>query len=326
MTRRVAVIGAGLAGLVCATALRRAGHVVTVLDKGRGPGGRMSARRVETPLGQVTFDHGAQYFTARDPGFQAQVRAWALAGVCAPWPAAGEGAWVGTPAMNAPIRALAQPLDVVWGRRVEAMVQGQAGWTLIADGAPPLETDVVILAVPAEQAAVLLDGHDAAGASLARATPAQPCWTVMAAFAEPLPVAADILRSPGTIGWAARNSAKPGRGGPEAWVIQASRDWSAAHLELPAEAVADRLAGAFADLAGVDWPAPLSLAAHRWRYARSGAAGAEALWSPETGLGVCGDWLVGPRVECAWLSGLALARKMAAAPWPVEVRRGDLAI
>ena len=51
MTRRVAVIGAGLAGLACATALARAGHAVTVLDKGRGPGGRMSARRVETSLG-----------------------------------------------------------------------------------------------------------------------------------------------------------------------------------------------------------------------------------------------------------------------------------
>ncbi|MDP3634933.1 FAD-dependent oxidoreductase [Phenylobacterium sp.] len=86
MTRRVAVIGAGLAGLACATALRRAGHAVTVLDKGRGPGGRMSARRVETPLGQVTFDHGAQYFTARDPGFQAQVRAWAWPGSARPGP------------------------------------------------------------------------------------------------------------------------------------------------------------------------------------------------------------------------------------------------
>ena len=318
MTLGVAVIGAGLAGLACATVLARAGHVVRVLDKGRGPGGRMSARRVETPLGQATFDHGAQYFTARDPGFQAQVRAWALDGVCAPWPAAGDDAWVGTPAMNAPIRALAQPLDVVWGRRVEALVRREAGWTLIVEDAAPLDAQVVIVATPAEQAAVLLDAHDAAAARLARATPAQPCWTLMAAFSDPLPVAADILRGAGPIGWAARNSAKPGRDGPEAWVIQASPDWSGAHLELPAEAVADQLAAAFAELAGVDWPAPLSRTAHRWRYARSGAAGAQALWSPGSGLGVCGDWLVGPRVECAWLSGMALARKIAAAPAPVS--------
>ncbi|CAN5517548.1 NAD(P)-binding protein [soil metagenome] len=303
-----------MAGLACATALRAAGYPVTVLDKGRGPGGRMSARRAETPVGLVTFDHGAQYFTARDPGFRAQVDAWAGAGVCAPWPAAGDEAWVGTPAMNAPIRALAEPLGVMWSRRVDALVPREAGWALVAEGATPLEVEVVILATPAEQAAVLLAPHDATSARLARETPAQPCWTVMASFAKPLPVAADLFRGQGVIGWAARNSAKPGRGATEAWVIQATPEWSAAHLEDPAEAVADRLAAAFADLAGVEWPPTLSLAAHRWRYARSGAAGVEALWSPETGLGVCGDWLIGPRVECAWLSGLALAAKVGAAP------------
>ena len=36
-----------------------------------------------------------------------------------------------------------------------------------------------------------------------------------------------------------------------------------------------------------------------------------ALWNGELGLGACGDWLIGPRVECAWLSGRELARQMA---------------
>jgi len=48
---RTAVIGAGMAGLTCATALRAAGHGVLVLDKSRGPGGRMSTRRLG--LGQA---------------------------------------------------------------------------------------------------------------------------------------------------------------------------------------------------------------------------------------------------------------------------------
>ena len=58
-----AIIGAGMAGIACADALQAAGHAVAVFDKGRGPGGRMSTRRMETPLGTVAFDHGAQYFT-----------------------------------------------------------------------------------------------------------------------------------------------------------------------------------------------------------------------------------------------------------------------
>ncbi|MDP3490273.1 MAG: FAD-dependent oxidoreductase, partial [Phenylobacterium sp.] len=44
---KIAIIGAGMAGLSCAEALSDAGHAVQVLDKGRGPGGRMSTRRIE---------------------------------------------------------------------------------------------------------------------------------------------------------------------------------------------------------------------------------------------------------------------------------------
>ena len=80
---RIGIVGAGMAGLACAEALTSAGHAVVVLDKGRGPGGRMSTRRLETPLGEVRFDHGAQYFTGRDPGFRARVAAWIAAGIAA---------------------------------------------------------------------------------------------------------------------------------------------------------------------------------------------------------------------------------------------------
>ena len=65
----IAIIGAGMAGLSAALALKAAGRNPVLFDKGRGPGGRMSARRAQTPLGEVRFDHGAQFFTARDPDF-----------------------------------------------------------------------------------------------------------------------------------------------------------------------------------------------------------------------------------------------------------------
>ena len=81
----IAVIGAGLAGLSCAQALLRAGHTVHVFDKARGPSGRMSTRRAEDAHGPWQCDHGAQYFTARDPAFRAEVARWQQAGVAAVW-------------------------------------------------------------------------------------------------------------------------------------------------------------------------------------------------------------------------------------------------
>ena len=63
---RVAVIGAGLCGAAAAATLVQSGYQVTVFDKGRAVGGRMSSKR--TAAGYL--DMGAQYFTARSPKFQ----------------------------------------------------------------------------------------------------------------------------------------------------------------------------------------------------------------------------------------------------------------
>jgi predicted NAD/FAD-dependent oxidoreductase len=56
---RIAVIGAGIAGLACAREIARADVAVTVFEKARGLGGRLATRRD----GNLAFDHGAQYLT-----------------------------------------------------------------------------------------------------------------------------------------------------------------------------------------------------------------------------------------------------------------------
>jgi renalase len=305
---RIAIVGAGLAGLSCAQALRAGGIEVTLFDKGRGAGGRMATRRIETTLGVTAFDHGAQYFTARDPAFCAEVQAWATAGLASRWAAAGEDAWVGAPAMNAPLKALAADLDVRWATRVDTVERDAAGWSLAGDGWRADGFDALISALPAEQTAALLGDAAPALAAIAAATPSEPCWTAMAVFADRLPTPADVHKSEGPAAWAARNSAKPGRTGPEAWVVQASPDWSRRRLEDEPTAVAPDLLGFFLEAAALPAIGPVHLSAHRWRYARSGRARARELWDGRLRIGACGDWLIGPRVENAWLSGRELAR------------------
>ena len=41
-TPHIAIIGVGMAGVTCARTLRQAGHNVTLFEKSRGLGGRMS--------------------------------------------------------------------------------------------------------------------------------------------------------------------------------------------------------------------------------------------------------------------------------------------
>jgi renalase len=302
-----AIIGAGMAGLACADALKDAGHNVALFDKARGPGGRMSTRRMTTPLGNVSFDHGAQYFTARESGFRRLVDAWCEAKIALPWPTAGDDAWIGIPGMNAPVRHMAASHAVAWGSLVTGMVRKTNRWWLVGDFGEQGPFDALILAIPAEQAAAILSLHDFAMARIAMMARSQPCWTAMFAFDAPLDNVAPVIRNQGEIAWAARNSAKPGRCGPEAWVVQANASWSDCWLEAPLEQVSQMLLAALAEQAGRAVPKPIASAAHRWRYALSAGTGDGALWNPDLGLGACGDWLLGPRVECAWLSGRMLA-------------------
>ena len=304
---RIAIVGAGMAGMSCGQRLSRLGHEVRLFDKGRGPGGRMATRRMEDGGTTLHFDHGAQYFTARDPRFVEQVAHWEASGVAARWAAAGDDAWVGTPAMNAPLKAMAGELGVQFGTRIEQLVRDGEGWQLDGEGAPDARFDAVLVAVPAEQAGPLLQPHAPAMARLADQTASDPCWTLMAGFEAPLALVQDTLRQRGPIGWAARNNAKPGRASEECWVVQASPEWSRAHLEEDAETVAAALLAELAEANGGPLPRQLGATAHRWRFARSGTAGEEALWDAEQRIGVCGDWLIGPRVEAAYMSGLLLA-------------------
>ncbi|WP_338240517.1 NAD(P)/FAD-dependent oxidoreductase [Aurantiacibacter hainanensis] len=305
----IAIIGAGMAGLACAARLTSNDHAVRLFDKGRGPGGRMSSRRVEIDGETLHFDHGAQYFTARDERFVRQVEEWEADGVVARWPNARDGAWVGTPAMNAPVKAMAAGANVTFGARIESIRAVGTVWRLEGEGAPDGAFEAVISAVPAEQVGPLLGLHVPQITDLAERTVSDPCWTLMIGFDDP-PDLPDTIRDAWPIGWAARNASKPQRGESECWVVQGSPAWSREYLEEEQDMVSVLLFDALREQAGGRLPGVRHSSAHRWRYAMSGNAGRGAIWDPETRLGACGDWLNGPRVEDAWLSGWELAQKV----------------
>lgn len=307
----VAIIGAGMAGLACARALADAGARVSVIDKGRGLGGRIATRR--GALGAV--DHGAVALSATKGAcehapysgrYGAYLAAAAAQGAAAFWPAAQ--AWVGLPGMSGIVKPLAQGLSVQVGAEVTGLVRAGQEWRLQGDGVPDTAFDQVILAIPQPQAFGLLtpwpEGQQVIGAARMRAV-----WTAMARFDLPLPLRDDLIGlADGPIAQAIRTSAKPGRGDGEAWVLHASADWTAAHLDLDKPAAAGLLLAAFFDRFGLAPAAPVWLEGHRWRYGLT----AQPLGQPfvrdaAAGLSVCGDWCLGDSACDAFVSGSALA-------------------
>ena len=110
------IIGAGMAGLSAARILSQKGHEVTVLDKGRGVGGRMSTRTIEN----AKADHGAQYFSVKTPEFQVLISEFQSENITAEWLLAQREnvRYVGAKGMNMIPKKIASTLNVLVNEKV----------------------------------------------------------------------------------------------------------------------------------------------------------------------------------------------------------------
>lgn len=324
MTKKtIAIVGAGLAGLSCAVRLTELGHHVELFEKSRGPAGRMSTKRSEG----WAADHGAQYFTARDPMFIEQVKKWVADQTVALWTPeikvyeanqwstfqSQDLRYVGTPAMNTPAKQLAKGLVLHASQTIDALSRKDGQWFLHSAEAGNIAKgfDELILAIPGPQALTLAQHLDPHIQTITGQSNMKGCWTLMARFQDRPEVSFEAaFVNQEIISWVARNSSKPQRTGQESWTIQANPLWSQEFIELSKEEVTERML-ACAKTLGLDCT-EAEIVVHRWRYASGSTTATLGFYSnPALHLGMCGDWLNGGRVEGAWLSGYHLASQFA---------------
>ena len=154
-TTDILIIGAGLAGLLAATDLQASGFHSIVVDKGRGVGGRLASRRI----GSATFDHGAQFITARTPRFAALLNEWQELGLVTEW-YRGTNAehiyWRGVPSMTAIPKHLAKSLHVRLEMKMTALKQESSRWLAIFENGETITANAVLLTAPVPQSLALL--------------------------------------------------------------------------------------------------------------------------------------------------------------------------
>lgn len=336
----VAIIGAGMAGITCARTLVQAGHSVTIFEKTRDLGGRMATR--DSAFG--SFDPGAQYFTVREPRFMQALEA--TPDVCKRWSAntiyvldelgritaadrSPEAHWVAVPDMKSLVSSWAAPLATTQNiemqtrvTQVERDALSPQRWQLRTESSHATRQvfsgfDAVVLAMPSSQAQQLLPNsmQSEVWCKQLDLVVVAPCWTLMLAFPQAMQPDLSALgpqwnaarSTHHRIAWLARESSKPGRGTIERWTVQASSAWSQEHLQDDSARVEAKLCKAFAEVTGIR-AEPAHVESQRWLDAKTlHPLGQSHLWDSQNGLGVCGDWCVGHRVEDAFISGLELA-------------------
>lgn len=309
----VLIIGGGLAGLTAAHFLLEKGWNSIVLDKGRGPGGRMSTRHA----GEARFDHGAQFFSTKTTDFQIFIKKAEIAGVVKKWtPAHLEDAhprWVGSQGMNSLPKFLTQNLNVFTGQKAIRLAPQSNGWKVFTESGHEFSAGALIVTIPSPQALDLLKNS---GLELPETFDALqqieylPCLAVLARTDKPrfLPSPGSLAPDNQAIIWIADNFQK-GISPVPAITIHASPAFSQEHLEGDLQATGTKLLELATPYLGD--VQVLDFQIHRWRYSLPYKRFPGPFFKTETDdfpLLFGGDGFGQGNVEGAFLSGLEMSR------------------
>ncbi|WP_086931856.1 NAD(P)/FAD-dependent oxidoreductase [Agarilytica rhodophyticola] len=321
---KIAIIGAGLAGMTTAQQLVQENIEVDVFEKSRGLGGRLATKRLEW----AHIDTGAQYFTARNEAFQKQVDQWIEDRVVAPWhfspykvideelrPSSDNIVrYVGCPGMSSIVGALARGINVHLNTLIVSVDKREEKWQLQSQkGERYLDYDWIITSLPAEQTASLFTTEHESLLNIP-ASPHLPCWALALATNGSVDAQIQGIFGDKVVSWASRLSSRPPMKDldnlhhdyNDLWMLHFSPSWSLEnHKETDTDIVAT----------GLHWLQNLLQTSltlkyehrHYWRYASV---------KPEANAGICinhdmkiaaiGAWCCGGRVEGAYLSAMEL--------------------
>lgn len=312
--KKIAIIGAGFAGTVLANRLLQAGYQVTIYEKSRGTGGRLSSCRI----GKDSADLGAPWF---EPSSE-QFKQWLIARPeVTGWRARQSDfsgsvldpkiVYLSTPRQNSLTQNLIKGAMLCTESKITELYQGNQGLCLGRESEDiKYSYDAVIVTTPAPQATPLLTMVPTLHA-IASSTKTTPNWVVVLSLKEKSGITSDIFSGPhSSLYRAIRDTSKPGRNSwsrKEIWMLEATSEWSDVHRNSDPNSVGRALIKAFEKV--IKQPIDTgNMRVHRWLYARHHSVTKERyLWDSESKIGVCSDWLHYQDCEGAWFSANALA-------------------
>ncbi|MGF1673020.1 MAG: NAD(P)/FAD-dependent oxidoreductase [Rivularia sp. (in: cyanobacteria)] len=328
----VAVIGAGMAGLVCAQQLTKAGYSVRVIDKSRGVGGRVATRR----LFETKADHGACYLKPKGEVLQGLVNLLIEKGELEVWTKTvheieansssiiskipSSLPYIAPFGMNAIAKFLTQGLEIIHNQRVNSITfNSQNQWFLTSETNEEFTASSVVIAIPAPQAVMLLEALtellNNSFLEKLRSVEFDSTLTVMAGYPDSLPQLPEwkaiTFKDNSILGWIGLDSSKRKNPAQPHFVIHSSADFAQHYFEsADLQQVGQQILENAASTLNLQWlKNPQWMQVHRWRYAFPKTPIKQSYLAAETALPLvcCGDWCGGNLIESAMLSGIAAA-------------------
>ncbi len=316
------IVGAGIAGLCAAMRLVNNDRRVVILDKGKGVGGRMSVRRFASGL----FDHGAQFFSIKDPKFASIVEEWEKQGLVDHWSDGfkkvggndvnkNQPYYRGVTGMNAIAKHLAQGLDIRTQTNTTQIRYDKGNWRIFTENGESIEAHSVIMTPPVPQALEILKktnfkipSYDYAVLNRVSYDPCIALLLILEGKSN-VPEPGGMFGSGEPIQWIADNNLKGISSDALAVTIHAGPAFSREHWQTADSTIKHLLVDSAWQWLGSEIS---QYQIHRWRYSKPVKTYPEPCYVMEApaSLILAGDAFGGPRVEGAALSGLAAAEKL----------------
>ena len=316
MPNKTILVGAGFSSAVLSRLIKNKNLII--IDKGRGPGGRSSTRRVDT-VG--SFDHGLQYISPRTKEFdiflnqylESSIKEWGGNFCCFEDDKTIDGKkYIGKLGNNDFVKDLIAT-KVEYLKELVTINRKNNKWILQFKNKKVQECERLILTIPMEQCQKVTNSLNL---DLNFEGSMEPNLTAMIGFNKPLKLSSCGIKfqKNSTLGWAGNESSKLRIGNNnnlELWTLQSSLEFAKKYCHIyrdQKEEVLNLMTQEFIDLLKIQNAEISHKDIHGWLYAfKSKDFSRKFYWNKDINFGICGDWMCGPKAEDAWTSATLLA-------------------
>ena len=316
------VIGSGISGATISNLLNKK-SLVHSYDKGRGPGGRASFKRVN---GKVGFDHGTQYFSPKSKEFKKFANELIKKKILKKWD--GKHIYlntkkkenkkhikiIGKNGNNDICKYLLREIKCFYQSEVKKIYYKNKKWFLSFKDGRIKSYNNIILTCPFPQLKKLSKKF-IRNSFIKRTLKMDANITVMIAIKKRKGSPSSFLFNDTILGWAGNeNSKKRFKSKYDLWTLQSTFKWANKKIDDNKKNVRKNskiLIEKFFKLSKIKKTKIIYSINHGWKYSsNSNPFKIKSFWDPKIKLGVCADWFVGPRLESGWISANDLFKKI----------------
>jgi renalase len=302
MSKKILIIGSGIAGIAASLKLKSYGFESTIVDKGNFIGGRIGTREQKLRTNTYYFSHGTQFFLAKKYNFQKIVQDGIQKNYIREFGNFSPSRFRGFPTMRNFLSNLSRDVKIIQNYKVTAIKKINNKIKILDETNKTGDVfDAVISTIPAPQNLELMGDFPVLKKSLKTAS-YDACIALMFYFdKDPLniPEYFDLYDKCSILSWMAAGS------NIKVWTAHTTGSYSNLNLDknqlLIKNEILSSIKKIFSTYKNISNINFASL--HIWKYAKIKKVVIGKQIDPEFSVAIAGDFMEGPNVESAFISG-----------------------